>query len=529
MSKLQAQMSLLGRIDEIVCHGELENGTVNMIESFLPGTTGVGQQGWFRELKYFLEREELAPLDRISRQPLADSNPVEFPSYENALSELKAEPMDDEKPASPATQSRAIFAATILSIADRMERDAGKTLPAPPGWTSPEPVPDPLDDLVPTFARNTSEPFPPIPGIDTEFTGDPIEDLKIGLRSTRSRADYLNVTQFISRNVADPVLADVLNRPVVCTGALRKIGGKFCTLLTTSWDSPFTLKQIKAIIDPLNWPDMCDFFVSMDPQPPRQPDLSAGWSRVLEGVSGDKTQWEMLTALRYWNGVMKNADDTETGVYVNYDLDNPPRVGDCKLVEVDAGYIWATPQIPGDPNSLVKLRTCKQVRIRGVSSTATAALACGFGWGDAMSQMFTEGVEDPDPPVDRKAFAESVPQQVVITHPSNQKKPGDDEPTDEEIEAAADEVELIPGWRGAIIKAMRVQVSDGIDRAKKLGTEFAVQWSDGDGFGLDDVNKFGTDVGSEMTQYATNMFKAAAAALQPPPKNANAGADGGND
>ena len=67
MSKLHAQMSLLGRIDEIVCQGELENSTVNMIESFLPGTTGVGQRGWFRELKYFLKREELAPVDRITR------------------------------------------------------------------------------------------------------------------------------------------------------------------------------------------------------------------------------------------------------------------------------------------------------------------------------------------------------------------------------------------------------------------------------------------------------------------------------
>ena len=391
MSKLHAQMSLLGRIDEIVCHGELENSTVNMIESFLPGTTGVGQRGWFRELKYFLKREELAPLDRITRRaPRRTAIRSSFPSYENALSELNAEPIGNEKAASPGTQSRAIFAATILSIADEMERDAGKTLPPPPGSNSSESVPDPLDDLVPRLTRNTSESFPPIPGIDREFTGDPVTDLKNALRSTRSRAEYFDVTRFVVRNVQDPDVTDVLNRPVVCTGALRKIDGKFCTLLTTSWDSPFTLDEIKSIIDPVNWPDLCDFFVSMDPQSVRDPDLSAGWSRVLESVSGDEEQWQMLTALRYWNGVIKNPDDIETGIYVNYDLDNPPRVGDCKLVEVDAGYIWATPETPGNPTSRVKLRTCKQVRIRGVSTTATAALGCGFGWGDAMSQMFKD-------------------------------------------------------------------------------------------------------------------------------------------
>ena len=100
-----------------------------------------------------------------------------------------------------------------------------------------------------------------------------------------------------------------LGRPVVCTGALRKIDGKFCTVLTTSWASPFTLAQIKKIIDPLNWPDLCDFFVTMDPQTVRTPDASLGWSRVLESVSGDPKQWQMRTALRYWKGVVRDKDE----------------------------------------------------------------------------------------------------------------------------------------------------------------------------------------------------------------------------
>jgi hypothetical protein len=514
MSKLHAQMALLGRIDEIVCHGELENATVKMIESFLPGTTGVGQRGWYGELKNFLQRKELVPLDHVTRDPLKDRKPVDFPSYPAALTELTTQPRGGRK-ASPCLRSRAIFACTILSIAAQMEAAVGKTLPVPPDADPDQAARDPLDVLMPALASDTSAPIPEIPGMQARSTGDPIEDLKNTLRSTRSRAEFIDVTQFVARNAADPQLADVLKRPIVCTGALRKIDGKFCTLLTTSWDTPFTLKELKAIIDPLNWPKMCDFFVSMKPQKARKPDLSAGWSRVLESVSGDEKQWQMRTALRYWKGVIKNADDAESGIYVNYDLDNSPRVGDCRLVEVDAGYIWATPQTPGDPDSLVKLRTCKQVRIRGVSPTATAALGCGFGWGDAMSQMFKEGVENP--PAKTTPFVPSVPKPVVITRPSP-KKP--DDKTDAEIADAAEEVQLIDGWRGEIIEAMRVQFADGIERAKRLGTEFAVQWSDGDGFSLEEVNKFGTDYGREMTQYATGIFKAAAAALQPPPGKA---------
>ena len=509
MSKLHAQMALLGRIDEIVCHGELKNSTVKMIESFLPGTTGVGQRGWYRELKHFLTRDELAPRDKGTDALVEGSEPVTFPGYTQALEELKAEPGPKEKAASPGTQSRAMYAATILSIANDMEDG---NLPPPSGSGPSEAVPDPLDALMPVIARNTSQPLPPMPGLE-ESTGDPVEDMKIALRKTGSRAEYARVTESVAKADVDPALKDVMSRPVVCTGALRKVDGKFCTLLTTSWDAPFTLKEIKEIIDPLNWPKLCDFFVSMEPQTVLNPDLSRGWSRVLESVSGDEKQWQMRTALRYWNGVSTGGE----GIYVNYDLDNP-RVGDCKLVEVDAGYIWATPLTPGDEDSLVRLRTCKQVRIRGVSPTATAALGCGFGWGDAMSQMFKK-----NPPAGNTKFTPSVPKQVVITNTgqSTQKNPGD-QPTDQGIAEAAEEVELIDGWRGAIIEAMRLQFTNGIEKAKSLGTDFAVRWSDGDGLSLEDVQEFGKRYGEEMTAYATGIFKEAAAALQPQPEDADA-------
>jgi hypothetical protein len=508
MSKLHAQMALLGRIDEVVCSGDLKDETVEMIETFLPGTTGVGQQGWYTELQNFLQSPQLVPRDAQQRQ-LRRSAPVTLPTYVEALDELTTGPAEEEKPASPATQARALYAAAILSRAERIER---RPLPPPRDMPPSTELPDPLDVLVPTEIRTTRESSSPAADIDTPTTA---EGLKDALRDVRNPAEYQTTTAAIAdSNEVDPDLADVLSRPVVCTGAIRKIDGKFCTVLTTSWKSPFTLGQIKRIVDPLNWPDLCDFFVSMTEQSVRQPDSSLGWSRVLESVSGDPKQWQMQTALRYWKAVTRNQQNKETGIYVNYDLDEPPRVGDCKLLEVDAGYIWATPETPGDDNSTVYLRTCKQVRIRGVSLTATAALACGFGWGDAMSQMFT------DPPQNTKrTWTPSVLKaKPADTGQSAQKQPGEE--TEQQIEEAAEDVELLKGWRGAIIKAMQTQMNAGIDRAKSLGTDFAVRWSDGDGFGLADVNEFGTRAGKEMTEYATGMFKAAGAALQPPPKKA---------
>ena len=511
MSKLHAQMALLGTIDEVVRNAR-QPETVKMVESFLPGTTGIGQQGWYRELKHFLSRKELSPRDEAGGA-IERSGPVTFPSYDEAINELMA----GGEPASPAVRSRSLFACTILSIATTTE---GGQLPPIEGWDPSKQVPDPLDALMPVIAPEIRTSATSIPGLGKLSSADPAEEMKSTLRGLTSREEYLNYTRVLaSTRELDPETRDVMNRPVVCTGSLRKVDGQFCTLLTTSWEPPFTISQIKEVIDPHNWPDLCDFFVSMTDQAAIVPDLSRGWTRVLESVSGDKTQWQMRTALRYWKGLTTPGG----GIFINYDLDNP-RVNDCKLLEVDAGYIWATPINPDDPNSTVRLRTCKQVRIRGVSSTATAALGCGFGWGDAMSQMFVEGVERP--PDNRVVFGDPSVERPAATTTAVQK-PADGEESDEDIAEEAEEVELLKGWRGAIIEAMRLQMTTGIEKAQLLGSEFAVQWSDGDGFSMEDVKKFGEDCGREMTSYAVGIFKEAAAALQP--QSDAADATGGND
>lgn len=503
MSKLHAQMALFGSIDEVVRRSD-NPATAATVEKFLPGTTGVGQRGWYPELQRFLSKKELLPRDGDGAAIQRDG-PVTFPSLSEAIDELNAPPADAADVTSPDVRGRSMYAALVLTKA--MEA-AGPRVVEMPGFEPFEGF-SPLAAILPTVTLDLSG---PIPGIDP-MEGPAEDALPRALLELQDRFAYRNFTGGLARSsVLDP---DAMGRPF-CSGALRKIGGKFCTVLTTAWDTPFTLDLVKEIIDPHNWPKLCNFFVSMGDQAVLNPDQSRGWTRVLESVSGDKTQWEMRTALRYWKGLSRDKDAAE-GIYINYDLDDPPRVDDCKLLEVDAGYIWATPINPADPNSLVRLRTCKQVRIRGVSTTATAALGCGFGWGDAMSQMFR--VEDP--PVGNVAFGAPSVEQPIVIGPGNAAGVGMQRPAAADAEAAED-VELLPGWRGAIINAMRDQLSEGIERANRLGTDFAVRWSDGDGFSLEDVNKFGTECGREMTEYATGMFEAAAAAIQPPSDDTNA-------
>jgi len=308
--------------------------------------------------------------------------------------------------------------------------------------------------------------------------------------------------------------ADVALRPIPCTGALRKVDGRYCTLLKTDWCQPFiTLAEMKAIIDPQNWPHLCDFFVRMTPQAKLIPDTTRGWSRVLETVSGDKTQWELRTALKYWKGVFTSSDD----ISINYDLDDP-RVGDDSLVEVDSGYIWITPAVPDDHSKGVRIRTCKAVRICGLSATATAALGCIMGWGDAASQMLVVKAKRPpsgvisfgNPSVDTGPPGVGAGAGAAAARPSSAA-----------VLAAAEKVELPVGWRGALITNVQNEVNATINVAAPLATDLLTRWSD-DGLSAEDIKAFGERSGRDLTARAVKMFNAAAGSIRPSPGKTDA-------
>ena len=106
----------------------------------------------------------------------------------------------------------------------------------------------------------------------------------------------------------------------------------------------------------------------------------------------------------------------------------------------------------------VRIRTCKQVRIRGMSSTASAVLACFMGWGDVSSRMLTDRAKPP--------FASAVEFGDVSKDPTpgagkgttNAALPVAD-PTDQQIEDAAEQTELPDGWRRAIISGFQQELT----------------------------------------------------------------------
>lgn len=508
MSKVHAQMALFGALDEFVTQTD-DPRIRNTVEAFLPGTTGIGQRGWYAELRRFLNKNELAPRDETGA-PLPRAGPVTMPGLTEAVAQLTNQPLPgqpapaDEAPPTPDVMARSIFAATVFN-------QLIQTAPPPPltGWVPGSA--DPLSTLLPMAGRKPGstplpQPAPPAPGAQPLLEGT----LHETLANVTNRHEYEASMRALALAGSDEIDPEIGGLPVPCTGALRRVGGQFCSVLTTDWDQPnLTLAQMRRIIDPNNWPHLCDFFVSMTPQTPLTPDPSRGWSRVLETVSGDETQWQMRTALKYWKGV----NTPDEGIYINYDLDHP-RIGDDPLVEVDAGYIWITPIVPGNPDSGVRIRTSKAVRIRGLSPTATAALGCFCGWGDAASQMLVAKAKNPEH--DCTDFEPSVDSGVVLRQSSSSKPASGSSgmPSTADLLKDAEDVELLDGWRGALIDNVAAQVGAFIEKAAPLADDLLTRWSDG--ISVEDVREFGQRAGSDMTDYAVSLYSAAADALRPP-------------
>ena len=74
MGKLHSQLALYGSIDDEVVSRD-DPRTTEIVERFLPGTTGYGQRGWYRELRTFIDR-------------LAPSGSVQFPTRDEAILDL---------------------------------------------------------------------------------------------------------------------------------------------------------------------------------------------------------------------------------------------------------------------------------------------------------------------------------------------------------------------------------------------------------------------------------------------------------
>jgi hypothetical protein len=542
LNLLQSQLSFFGAIDDAVLFAKRGGGAhpdavLRIVETLLPGTTGFGQSGWYRELLDFANRPGVRNPDL--------RGPVTFPSVVAALGYLQAADSDErmrlataalggptaEAPAEPSSQP--------LTEPTGGGPPTGPT-PQPPGGRPAEPPGTPaalperignytsyhdpvlarsayaamvlarIDDLgglPPDLAAITDLPAqimaPAVlfwAGTPGDFNpANPTSDLTV--RKLLNEAKRVKSRKQWQSFAAKKVSEKFADQSLPCFGTLEADGDQYCsTLYTNATDNDLSVNDIKRIVDPRNWSLCCKFFCTVVAQAP--PYATHGWSRILETIGPECAEWCLHTALLFFYGL-----DDNGGLFVNYDLD-PNRQGDSRMVEVDNGYIWVTPLNGTDPTQKgVRIRTSKQERVQGLSPTATSALGCLLGWGDAANELLSgtaQMVLDGQIPTAGLA--------PFATTPPNNYASQVDSGVAQSAPIVASPATLPPNF-GNTVDDVRKLLNDLVDRTRDVTADAAARWLDG--MTPDDVKEITTGIGTNLREYALEVYQTAESMVKP--------------
>jgi hypothetical protein len=515
LNLLQTQLSFFGAIDEAVLFakrggGENPDAVLRTVETMLPGTTGFGQAGWYRELEEFANRPEV----RVSRSP------ARFPGAPEALGYLQA-PTHDERmrlafdslgpepsgtparlperignydPTHDPVLARSAYAAMVLAKIANL------------GGMPPEhrATPDMHAQIMApaiNFWRGSPDQFDA-----SNPRSDPtVQNLLDQADSVHSRQQWHS----LAAEEVDPKFAD---QSLPCFGTLEDLHGQYCsTLYTNTTDGKLTVNDIERIVDPRNWSLCCKFFCEVAAQQP--PYAKHGWSRILERIGPECDEWCLKTALLFYYG-----RDDNGGIFVNYDLD-PNRQDDSGLVEVDNGYIWITPLEGTDPSQEgVRIRTSKQERVQGLSPTATSALGCLLGWGDAANELLAGTarmvLDGKIPNAKLKKFQTTPPKAYESKMDSGVARP-----------AGAGARAALPPNFGDTVDDVRKLLNGLIDRTRDVAADAAKRWIDG--MTREDVKEITGGIGTHLREFALEVYQTAENNVKPEVTKANKdGADG---
>jgi hypothetical protein len=494
---LQSQLAFFGAIDESVLYAQGGGGSnpdavLRTVEALLPGTAGFGQAGWYRELEAFANRPEVQVGDV--------REVVRFPTVTEALKNLEASipapqtgsaaamrggsPKTDEQPYDPSSDpalARSTYAAMILA---KIAQFGG--------------LPPDLDIKQTTPARIMAAAINYWQGSTTKLTAgqatsDPrVRNLLGQIKQIKSREDW----QQLAAKQVNPLFAQ---QSLPCFGKLEIVDGQYVsTLYTEAIDPKLTVADIREIIDPRNWCICCNFFCDVQEQTP--PYTTRGWSRILERISPEPEKWCLSTALIFFYG-----EDDAGGIFLNYDLD-PHRENDSRLVEVDKGYIWVTPEPDDSGTEGAKIRTSKQERVQGLSPTATSALGCLLGWGEAAYKLLTGTAEVV---INKKVPPGVVVHPFEITPPKGYKSQVDHGSQQPPAPAPA---KLPPNFGTAVGNA-RDLLDDLINRTRDVGADAASRWLDG--VTRVDVEKITDDIGTNLREFALKVYETAEDSVKP--------------
>lgn len=454
MGELQAQLALYGAIDEAVVEAR-DPAIARRVEQFLPGTTGFGQRGWYREALGFLDN--LAGPGRRIAPPDLEAARTRLVGRGRSGAGLPV-----------AVTARSIFAEVVLENIARLRGEPNEHTLGPLAR---------MLAVAPSATLEGSRAKPPNVG---DAAGARLAD-RIQ-QSVTSRKDF---TAFMKDQRYDQISDAVATYDP--NAFLRRVRDEYCSVITTdvSW-TDISFESLEKIADPQNWDEIYHgFFCTMT----SRGETPQGWSAVREEVSGDCAQYSMTTPLKFWK---QSGSDH---LLLNYDLDDSHAADGDRLVLVDNGYIWITREATG-----VRVRTSKELLIRGLSSTATTALAGGLGWADNASGMFRHGAKFPGK--QPTPFTNSAPKLAAMSKPQATSFPIDPPvlPADIRAEAVDDTVDVLKGC---------------IEGLASFGSELASRWRDGIDAG--DLKVLNTQLGAIATDTSVALFDTMSSNFRPAP------------
>ena len=510
LNLLQSQLAFYGAIDDAVVHaqqggGENSDQVLSTVEAMLPGTTGFGQAGWYRELEDFANRPGVRTSDV----------PVTFPSLTDSLAYLAA----------PTAASREQVA--VAAFQGNLNPEREKLAEHVSGSYFPDGDPvlarcayaamvleqiTQLGGLPPILTSQQDAPTQIMANAINAWGGSTkkltdhavksnkrVQRLLTQAGAVHSRDDWHSLAaKEVSKKFADQSLP--------CFGTLVDVNGQYCsTIYTDATDDTLSVDDIEKIIDPTNWSLCCKFFCNVAAQAP--PYTPRGWSRILETIGPDCSEWCLKTALVFYYG----SDSNNGSIFVNYDLD-PNRQDDSGIVEVDNGYIWITPKDGTDPSqSGVQIRTSKQERVQGLSPTATSALGCLLGWGDAAYELLggtAKKILDGTISANLQPFLETPPAGYESQTDSGGAQPP----------GAGARPTLPPNFVDAV-KDARDLLNNLINRTRDVTGDAANRWMDG--MTREDVKEITEGIGTNLEEFALDVYQTAENDVKPQVTKAN--------
>jgi hypothetical protein len=440
MSKLHSLLAVYGAIDEAVIAAKNPELSKKFAE-LLPGSTDLSNQGWYKQVT-----------ETAKAVPRKKPGPGNFENLQDALKDLgKVKKVDFSTGALPDEETLTKFDLSKLY----------QTLKALPT----------LKEL----CDKTNDP-----------AGAFLTFVPATLEATKTHVESLFPVNELEAAKCE------------CTSSIREVNGEFCTvLLTDSTDEDISVDQLKDVLDPLNWPKCNTFFEAIV----ARKNSATGWGRMLEVVgTGADGAFTLHTPLKYWKGQLDDGS-----IYLNYDMDDDAFSDDESdhLVIVDNGYIVATPLVAGYPEKDgVRLRTSKELLIRGMSPTAAATLACNLGWADAGKQMFFDiaGLDAADRPKGMKKWKVSEPTKV--------------QPVKRDLTKAPPENWSLPETnRNEMVEGAKKDADDLIDSGSRAVGELMKYWQDG--LTPDEITTVSTTFGAELTKSVQSLFNNAVSTVKP--------------